>query len=184
MLVRLHNAVFDGLQRATEDWLVGTLARLVFAGVLLVYFLNSARTKFGEGLSGLVNLDVGAYAQTLPKRMEAVAFDPSQLSTFEQVIVHAGTYGEVLLPLLVVLGLFTRLASLGMIVFIAVMTYVDITAHGVDAATIGAWFDKDPSAPIADQRALWAFLLVVLVLKGPGPVSLDAVLGRMAGRRR
>jgi len=183
MLVRLHNAVFFGLQRITEDWLIGTLARLVFAGVLLVYFLNSARTKFGDGLSGLFNLDVGAYAQILPTRMEAVAYDPSQLTELEHVIVYAGTYGEALLPVLVVIGLFTRLASLGMIGFIAVMTYVDITAHGVDAATIGAWFDRNASAVIADQRALWAFLLLTLVIKGPGPISLDALLGRMAGRR-
>jgi len=66
-----------------------------------------------------------------------------------------------------------------MIVFIAVMTYVDITAHQVDAQTIGAFFDRLPNAPIADQRLMWAFPLLYLVLRGPGVVSLDWIFGRM-----
>jgi len=180
MLVRLYTATFGSIQRVFEDWLIGTLARLVFAGVLLVYFLNSAMTKFRGAFP---EVSVGAYAQILPKRMEAVSFDPSRLSTLEHVIVYAGSYGEVILPVLVVAGFLTRLASVGMIGFIAVMTYVDITAHGVDAATIGHWFDNVATAPIADQRSLWVFLLVVLVLKGPGPISLDAFLGRGRVRR-
>jgi putative oxidoreductase len=180
MLVRLHNAVFHAIERALQDWLIGTLARLVFAGVLLMYFVNSAMTKFRDGFPFVAP---GAYAQILPARMEEVGFDPSQLTTLEHVIVYFGSYGELILPILVVIGLFTRLASLGMIVFIAVMTYVDITAHGADAATIGAWFDNQAGSPIADQRSLWAFLLVVLVLKGPGPISLDRILGRPWTRR-
>jgi putative oxidoreductase len=180
MLVRLHNAVFFSIQRLCEDWLIGTVGRIVFAGVLFMYFFNSAMTKFRDGFPFV---SVGAYAQILPKRMEEVGFDPSQLDTMEHVIVYAGSYGEIILPVLVVAGLFTRIAALGMIGFIAVMTYVDITAHGADAATIGAWFDNQAGAPIADQRSLWAFLLLTLVIKGPGPVSLDAILGRWARRR-
>lgn len=183
LLVRLHNTVFFTLQRLLEDWLLGTLARLVFAGVLFMYFWQSAMTKLGDGIAGLVNLSPGAYAQILPKQMEAVSYDPSQLGTFEHILVYAGTYGEILLPVLIMAGLFTRLAAVGMIGFIAVMTWTDITQHGADAATIGAWFDKNPASPIADQRSLWTFLLVVLALKGPGPLSLDALLGRMRGYR-
>lgn len=182
VFVRLHNSAFRSIQHLTEDWLLGTLARLVFAGVLLVYFLNSAATKFGSGLAGLVELAPGAYAQILPRQMEAVSYDPAQLGTLAHVVVYLGTYAEVLLPVLIVFGLLTRLAALGMIGFVIVMTYTDIVGHGVDAATIGRWFDATSSAPIADQRALWIFLLVVLVLKGPGPLSLDGFLGRL-GRR-
>jgi len=183
LLVRLHNSVFRAVQRLLEDWLIGSLARLVFAGVLFVYFWNSAMTKLGDGVAGLFNLDVGAYAQILPRQMEAAGFDPSQLGTLSHVIVYAGTYGEIILPILVVIGLFTRIAALGMIVFVAVMTWTDITAHGVDAATIGSWFDNQASSLIADQRSLWVFLLIVLALKGPGPLSVDAVLGRIRGGR-
>jgi len=183
MFVRLHNAFFATLQRFLEDWLIGTLGRLVFAGVLFVYFWNSATTKLGDGLMGIVNLSPGAYAQILPKEMEAVSYDPSQLGLLEHIIVHAGTYAEFILPLLIVAGLFTRLAALGMIGFVAVMTWTDITQHGADAATIGSWFSAESGSVIADQRALWVFLLVCLTLKGAGPFSLDALLGRMRGVR-
>lgn len=183
MLVRLHNRLFGALQRLFADWLIGTAARLVFAGVLLVYFLNSARTKFGDGLAGLIDLDDGAYVQILPKQMEAVGYDPAALGLFETITVYAGTYAEAVLPVLIVAGLFTRLAALAMIGFVAVMTYTDITAHGADAATIGAWFDNLAGSAIADQRSLWLFLLLVLALKGPGPLSLDAVFGRLRTRR-
>ncbi|WP_420393347.1 DoxX family protein [Acuticoccus sp.] len=179
MLVRLHNSVAVSVQRITEDWLIATLARLVFAGVFLIYFLNSVRTKLGEGLAGLVDLDDGAYVQILPREMEAVGYDPAALTGLEQATVYAGTFGELILPVLIVAGLFTRIAAVGMIVFVAVMTYTDIAAHGASAETIGAWFDNLAGSAIADQRALWGFLLLVLALKGPGPLSLDALLGRL-----
>ena len=96
------------------------------------------------------------------------------------LIVLLGTYSEFLLPLLIVLGLFTRLSALGMIGFIAVQTLVDITVHKVDAATIGALFDRFPDSVILDQRLLWIFPLVYLVLNGGGRISLD---GLLASRR-
>lgn len=183
LIARLHNSLFGTIERVLGDPVVTTLARVLVAGVLLVYFWKSALTKIGPGLFGIIELSAGAYAQILPKQMEAVSYDPSQLGTLDHVIVYAGTYAEFVLPALVVAGLFTRLAALGMIGFIAVMTWTDITQHGVDAATIGSWFDNNPGAIIADQRALWVFLFVVLVFKGPGPLSLDRLLGRIRGRR-
>ncbi|MBJ3775424.1 DoxX family protein [Acuticoccus mangrovi] len=183
ILARVYHVVFFSMQRLLEDWLIGTLGRLVFAGVLLVYFLNSALTKFGDGVMGLVDLDAGAYAQILPKQMEAVGYDPTELGLFEHITVYVGTYAELILPCLIVAGFLTRFASLGMIIFVIVMTWSDITQHGVDASAIGSWFGPQSGSLIADQRALWLFLLVTLVLKGPGPISLDALFGRMWLRR-
>jgi putative oxidoreductase len=182
MLVRLYDSACRSLSGPAGLALVGTLARLVFAGVLLVYFLNSARTKLGDGLAGLWNLSAGAYVQILPKQMEAAGYDPSALGPLDHLIVYAGTYAEIVLPVLIVAGLFTRLAALGMIGFIAVMTWTDITAHGVDATTIGAWFDAQSGSLIADQRSFWVFLLVTLGITGPGPLSADALLGRFSRR--
>lgn len=183
MIVRLYERAFGGLDRRLSDFLIGTVARLVFAGTLLVYFWASAMTKLGPGVAGLVHLSPGAYAQILPVKMAALDYDPARLDLFWQIVVHLGTYAELVLPVLIVAGLFTRLAALGMIGFIAVMTYTDIVGHGLDGATIGAWFDRDPGAPIADQRSFWAFLLMVLVFKGPGPVSLDRLFGRRGAVR-
>jgi hypothetical protein len=88
-----------------------------------------------------------------------------------------GTWAEFILPALVVLGLFTRLAALGMIGFVLVLTWVDIMGHGAGPETIGAWFNNTSGDAILDQRAFWIFLLIVLVLRGAGPA-----LARRAAR--
>ncbi|WP_018699348.1 DoxX family membrane protein [Amorphus coralli] len=182
-LIHTHNAIFKTLDRLLGGWFLGLAARFVFAGVLFVYFFASAMTKVGSGIFGFFQPSVGAYAQILPKVMEEVSYNTSAIAFFPyKLIVYAGTYMEFLLPILIVIGLFTRLSALAMIAFIAVMTYTDITGHGVDAATIGGLFDRDPSSLITDQRTLWVFVLLVLVLKGPGFISVDALLGRWARR--
>jgi putative oxidoreductase len=96
------------------------------------------------------------------------------------LIVYLGTYSEFLLPLLIVIGLLTRVAALGMIVFVAVQSYVDIVFHHADPETIGAFFDRLSDATILDQRALWVFLLTYLVIRGPGRVSVDHLLYRVS----
>lgn len=180
-----HDSVFGAVDNALGDWFAGTAARLVFAAVLFGYYWNSALTKVGDGLAGFFTISDGAYVQILPAQMEAAGYDSSQIATIPWgLIVAAGTYAEFLLPLLIVAGLLTRLAALGMIGFVIVQSYVDVAFHGADAATVGALFDRLPGAAILDQRALWIFLLAHLVAKGAGPFSLDAVLRRSnAGRR-
>ncbi|MEL6701204.1 MAG: DoxX family protein [Pseudomonadota bacterium] len=157
-----------------------SLARFVFAAVLLIYYWNSGQTKLGDGILGIVRPDFGAYAQIFPKAMEAAGYDVSQLGLFHWAVVVAGTWAEFILPLLIVLGLATRLAAVGMIGFIAVQSLVDITGHGLDAASIGGWFDRDASALILDQRAFWVLGLLILVFRGGGPVSLDRLLFKHA----
>jgi len=178
-IANLHDAIFGGLQDALEDWFLGLLARLIFAAVLFFYFFNSAMTKIGEGTLDFLTVTDNAYFQILPSVVEQYDFDASQIPFFPyQLIVFAGTYAEIVLPVLIVIGLFTRIAAFGMIVFVAVQSYVDIVFHGVDEKTIGAWFDRFPDATIMDQRALWIFLLVYLVLRGAGAISLDYLFGR------
>lgn len=154
----------------TGDWLVPTLARLVFAGVLFGYFWASAMTK----LDGLFTPSMGAYAQIFPKAFEAVGYDVGQMGLWHRLVVLAGSWAEFVLPVLIVLGLLTRAAALGMVGFVLVQSLTDILGHG---AAAGAWFDRASDALILDQRAFWVFLLAVLVLKGAGPLSADRFLG-------
>jgi len=178
-LVGGYRRVFDGLSGALDSWLPGLAARFVFASVLLAYYWHSAVLKLGDGVKGLFVLSDGAYIQILPSVVEAADYDTSQIAFLPWgLIVHLGTYSEFLLPALVVLGLFTRLAALGMIGFIGVQSYVDIAFHHADAATIGAMFDRIQDAAILDQRLLWLFPLLYLVLRGPGLLSVDHWLGR------
>lgn len=176
-LISLHNRAATALDRSA-DWVTPTLARVLFAAVLFSYYWSSANTKLGDGVLGFLRPSSGAYIQIFPKAVEAVGYDTSQLNAFHWLVVVAGTWAEFILPVLIVLGLLTRLSSLGMIAFIAVQTLVDITGHNLAAADIGAWFDKGASSLIADQRAMWVFPLLVLVFRGGGPLSLDRVFTR------
>jgi putative oxidoreductase len=108
--------------------------------------------------------------------MDAAGYDISQMGALRRLIVLAGSWAELVLPALIVLGLATRLAALGMIGFVLVQSLTDIIGHAAGPATIGAWFDAASDALILDQRALWVFVLLTLVLKGAGPLSLDRVL--------
>ncbi|MGB0659669.1 MAG: DoxX family membrane protein [Mangrovicoccus sp.] len=172
----LHNTLFAQLEKLTATWLMPSLARLTFAGVLLFYFWGSAKTKLGDGIFGIFAPSTGAYAQIFPQKAEAVLYDPSQFSVLEKLLILAGTWAEFILPLLILIGLFTRLAALGMIGFVVVQSLTDIHGHHADAATIGSWFDRASDSLIMDQRAFWVFLLILLVVKGAGPLSVDRVL--------
>jgi len=174
-LINIYQTSFANLQSATQNWLLPSAARLVFAGVLLVYYINSGLTKLGDGFFGFLSPSTGAYGSIFPKAMEAVFFDTSQLSWLHWLVAVAGTWAEFLLPIAIVLGLFTRLAALGMAGFIVVQSYVDIFGHGLGAKFIGTWFDGNSGALIFDQRVFWILALLILVLRGAGPVSLDRI---------
>ncbi|MEL7164123.1 MAG: DoxX family protein [Pseudomonadota bacterium] len=162
-LSQLRALLFDPMDRG--DWLLPTLARLVFLAVFFFYFLNSAGTKI-EG--SIFSPSAGAFAQIFPKAAEEVLYDVTQLSAIQRIIILLGTVAEYVLPVLIVLGLLTRLAALGMVGFVAVQTLVDVTGHGVK---LGAWFNNAPE--LLDDRTLWIFLFIVMVIKGAGPISVD-----------
>ena len=141
--------------------------------MLLGYCWSSGLTKFSDGFFGFLQPSFGAYYQILPKVAEAAQFDPQTISAVWYPLVLFGSWAEMILPLLILLGLFTRGAALGMIGFIIVQSLTDIFGHGADAATIGGWFDRASDALILDQRLLWVFLLLVLVVQGGGRYALD-----------
>lgn len=175
-LVSIHDKVF-GLVETAGTWLLPLLARFTFAAVLLIYYWNSGLTKLGDGILGLFSPSIGAYSQIFPKQLEAVGYDVSQLGLYHWAVVMAGTYAEFILPLLIVIGLFTRLAALGMIGFVVVQSLTDVYGHGAtDLATLGAWFDNQSGSVIMDQRLFWVFTLGILVIRGAGALSVDALL--------
>jgi putative oxidoreductase len=178
-ITSLYSEIFTSMERALDGF-IPLLARFVFAATLLIYFWSSASTKLGDGITGLVVPSDGAYAQIFPRQMEAVVYDASQLSVYHWLVVVAGTWAEFILPLLIVIGLFTRLAALGMIGFVTVQSLTDLYGHGgiAHAETLGAWFDRAPDSAILDQRAFWMLLFVTLVIKGAGAVSIDRILSR------
>ncbi|MFW2587712.1 DoxX family membrane protein [Sagittula sp. SSi028] len=165
-------ALYTSVTRQLDRIDLSLMARIVFAATLAGYFWKSAATKLFDrnetGLADLLSLNPNVYAQIFPKAFEAAGYDPSALSGFHALIAWAGTLAEYVLPLLIIIGLLTRLAALGMIGFVIVQTATDIWGHG---ATAGALFDG--RYQLLDERSLWIALFLVLVFKGGGLLSID-----------
>ncbi len=165
-LTSLYNSIFEPLDRA--DWLLPTLARVVFALVLFFYFWNSAMLKID---GSIFSPSAGAFGQIFPKAAEEALYNVGELSLFQRLVIFAGTVAEFVLPVLILVGFLTRLAALAMIGFVLVQTVVDVAGHG---AKLGGFFDT--SIALIDERTFWIFLFIVLVIKGAGPLSLDRLL--------
>lgn len=178
-LRQIHDGVFGALDKITNGWFLGLFARFVFASTLYVYYLNSAKTKVGDGLLGFFQITDGAYIQIAGPAFEAAGYEQSAMPLPAHIMVYMGTYGEFILPILVILGLFSRVGAVGMIAFIFVQTYVDTTVHSV---ALGSLFNGQPQE-ILDQRLFWMVPLLYVALKGAGAVSLDAILFRWWTRR-
>lgn len=180
MIKNLHDAVFGMIGRICGEWFLPSLARFAFAAVLLMYFWKSGWGKVGDGFWGIFKPSLNAYAAIFPKKMEEVGYDPSLLGGFEWLVAFGGTVAELVLPALILVGLFTRVAAIGMIFFVAVQSFVDVTGHGLGGKDFGAWFDAPSGSLLMDQRLLWLVLFLILIIKGAGPFSLDAILRKRA----
>ncbi|MFA3916096.1 hypothetical protein [Ruegeria hyattellae] len=167
-LITLYNDIFDKFDRVS-DILVPTLARLVFVAIFIVYYWNSAMLKID---GSIFSPSAGAFGQMFPKAAEAVLYDISKITLFQRLVIFAGTVAEFVLPALLLAGLLTRAAALGMIGFVWVQTIVDVNGHNIP---FGGLFDN--AITLADQRVIWTFLFLVILFKGPGPLSLDRLLG-------
>jgi putative oxidoreductase len=117
-------------------------ARLGAAGV----FLASGRTK----VNGLLTITDSAY-QLFETEYKLPLISP-------WVAAHLATYSEHFFPLLLVLGLFTRIGALGLLGMTAV---IEIFVYP------DAW----------PTHLSWAGLMLPILARGPGAVSLDWVLG-------
>ena len=87
-----------------------------------------------------------------------------------EIAAVAGTCGELFFPVLLFLGLFGRVGAIGMFAVnaMAVISYRQVLlAEGFEAALA--------------QHVLWGFMLIVLMVYGPGRLSLDHLLFQRRG---
>jgi putative oxidoreductase len=128
-------------ERCLPEWLLLLVARF---GIASVFFL-SGRTK----VDGILHITDSAYS------LFETEYKLPLLSPY--VAAHMATYAENFLPLLLVLGLFTRFAALGlfgMTLVIEIFVYPD------------AW----------PTHLSWAAILLPLISRGGGKWSLDRLL--------
>ena len=123
----------------------GALALLLRLGVSTPFFL-SGRTK----VEGLITVSPSTF-YLFSEEYRVPLLPPDAAA-------YLATYAEHLLPLLVVLGLFTRPAAAGLLLMTLVIQLFVVP---------GGW----------PTHLLWAGPLVYLLARGPGPVSLDRRLG-------
>lgn len=122
-------------------WLLGLTVRF---GIASVFFL-SGRTK----VDGVLHITDGTYY--LFAEEYRVPFIPSDIAA------HLATWSEHLFPILLVLGLLTRVSALGLLgMTLVIQTFV----------YPGAWA----------THLTWAGLLLYLVRYGAGSVSVDRLL--------
>jgi len=131
------------LQRALPENFLLLVARL---GVASVFFL-SGRTK------------VEGFLSIKPSTYDLFASEYALPLVSPNVAAHMATYAEHLFPVLLVLGLFTRLSAFGLLTMTAVIevfVYPD------------AW----------PTHLTWAGLLLPLLARGGGSWSVDRLLHR------
>jgi putative oxidoreductase len=136
------NGVADALERWIGHSLIALAARFSIAGI----FFLSGRTKV-EGWLTVSDTAIALFADEYK-----VPLLPPALAA------HLAAYAEHLFPILLVLGLFTRLSALallGMTAVIQIFVYPD------------AW----------PTHLVWATALLYLAGRGAGAVSLDRSLG-------
>lgn len=136
------NRVADRSSAWISDAVLSLGARVALGAI----FFMSGRTK----VDGFLTVTDGTYA--LFRDEYKVPLLPPELAA------HLATYAEHLLPVLLVLGLFTRLGALGvlgMTLVIQLFVYPD------------AW----------PTHLSWMTLALYLIGRGGGPVSVDRALG-------
>jgi putative oxidoreductase len=135
------NRAADAVDRLIGHSLLALAARFAIAGI----FFMSARTKV-EGFLTVTDGAIGLFAE----EYKLPLLSP-------ELGAHLAAYAEHLFPVLLVLGLFTRLSALallGMTAVIQIFVYPD------------AW----------PTHLSWAALLLYLVARGGGVLALDRVL--------
>ncbi|WP_413624548.1 DoxX family protein [Luteibacter sp. Lutesp34] len=138
-----NGALAATLQRALPENLLLLVARF---GVASVFFL-SGRTK------------VEGFLSIKPSTYDLFASEYALPLVSPNVAAHMATYAEHLFPVLLVLGLFTRLSAFGLLTMTAVIevfVYPD------------AW----------PTHLTWAGLLLPLLARGGGGWSIDRLLRR------
>jgi putative oxidoreductase len=146
--VHLHSSLGTGLDRLRSCLLLGTRLWVSWQ------FLNAGWLKLTAWDSTVELFQYEYHVPLLPPAAAAVA----------------GTAGELLFPLLLVLGLFTRVGAAGLFAVNALALYSYwhvLGGEGFEAAR--------------GQHYLWGYMLLVLLTCGGGFFSLDKLL---EGRRR
>ncbi|WP_411291472.1 DoxX family protein [Sphingorhabdus sp.] len=139
-----YNRAVALVSNSWMDQVTLIMVRVSLAGI----FWRSGRTKVAEG-SWLLVSDTAKFL--FQEEYKAVPLPP-------EFAAYMATYAEHLFPILIILGLFTRLSALallGMTMVIQIFVYPE------------AWWSV---------HIIWVSLALVLIVRGAGRFSIDTLL--------
>lgn len=127
----------------------------------LVIRLWVAKVFFASGLT-----KIQSWSSTLALfeyEYEVPLLPPSVAAVF-------GTAAELVLPVLIAVGLATRLSSLALFLFNVVAVYA-----------YGSYLFSGEGAVGLQQHILWGVMIAMILFHGPGKLSLDRLIARRFG---
>lgn len=144
--LEIARRLIDRLEQVSYDTLVSTPARIFMA----VTFWLSGRTK----VDGLLSVNQSAFF--------LFEYEYSLPVISPRLAAYLATYAEHLFPLLLIVGLGSRLSAGALLIMTAVIQFFVYP---------GAW----------STHLLWASALAFIIFRGPGQLSIDHWLrGRLA----
>lgn len=121
---------------------------LFFRVMVAKIFYDSSRTKVDDGFLGLSDTTIMLFEEEY-----GVPLLPPELAA------HLALYAETFLPILLIMGLATRISAAGLLAMTLVIQVFVYPSSWTDHLT-------------------WAVMLGFLVLRGAGGMSLDNVIGK------
>ena len=159
----------------TVDSFVAACSFIPYALVAIVLRLVMARLFFLDGQTRIegprvpLNVQDFDFSVVLPLQVKVETFG-AFLNQYAAVPVspvlgaYLLSYAEFILPICLLLGFGTRFAALGMLIMTALIQYY--------VAPGALW----------SVHVYWAAILLVLLSRGPGPISVDAIIRFIARR--
>lgn len=147
-------SIYDRLVRIACGPLFEGMALLVTRLALAGIFWRSGRTKVEEG-TWLQLSDVQLFL--FESDFSGVPIPPS-------IAAPMALYAETLFPILLALGLATRFSAISLLIMTLVIQFFVFP---------DAWWSV---------HILWAAMAAILISRGPGLFSLDAIIGKLRSR--
>lgn len=131
-----------------------SMASLILRFALAVPFFKSGLTKW-DGFLVISDTPLLLFTEEFKLHIFGQAYD----YPFPALMAWGSSLGEIILPILLVLGLFTRLSAFGILIMTAM----------IQLTIPDGW---------ANFHLPWAAMAIAIIVIGPGKISLDALFRR------
>ena len=147
-------ALLDKVENIAQKLLPSALASLALRLALAVPFFKSGLTKW-DGFLKISETPELLFTEEFKLHVFGGVYD----YTFPKLMAWGSSLGEIILPILLVLGLGTRVAAIGLLFMTAL----------IQLTIPDGW---------ANFHLPWAAMAIAIIVLGPGKLSLDWLLRR------